>query len=1238
MSRPIRFISPLPAGLLVSIFSLIAFLLPYVQVSAQCTLVCNQSLTVSLDDAGQVTISPTLLLLGGGSACPGPFEVKLRTAQGVLLPNPLTCSHVGQPITATVRHLATGNSCTTGIVVQDALPPTLSCPAMTLFCGQEVAPSNTGLPSMTDNCTPAAELDRQYIDTETDFDCATVHAGSPVVRRFDRRWMVTDESGNSTTCVQQIWVRRPTAEDVMFPPNRNGFALPSLDCSEDPNDLDLTGQPTVGGQPIANGNFCEIGIGYEDQIISACAPAGYSVLRTWILIEFCGGVVTQRQQLIQVEDKTPPVVTTPANRTVGTSGNQCDALVTLSAASATDDCSAVTIAPVWEYGQGFGPFANVPLGSHVVTYVATDACGNSASTTAVVTVVDNSPPTVVCSGALQLSLGSNGMANLYATALNGGSYDQCGGLTLAISRDGVTYASSLVVTCADLPNQVPVTLRVRDEVGLDNFCVSHVTVRDFLKPTLVCPANATLTCRQDYHDLFLTGTALATDNCTLHSLDSTHTVAWNGCHIGLVTRAWRATDAAGNTKSCTQIISLVPINTTTVAFPADLTVNGCGSTDATAPAATGQPTLTGESCSPLSVTYTDQVFQSPPPGCYRLVRTWKVIDFCLYNPNGGTQGYWQYAQIINVHDNTPPLLSLPADMTVAVNQPGCMAQVILSNTTATDCSSTVTITHNSAYATAGVNASGIYPLGEHAVTFRATDGCGNIAQQTLHITVRDATAPTAVCATGLVIQKGLDSLTMLNVALLDGGSSDQCSPVGSLTFTALPSAFTCQQTGYQPVVLTVTDIAGNSATCQALVNVQDTADVCGTALYKVDGRIRMPTGQPVSEIAMHLTGNGFAETLDCDSLGHFAFSDLPRGSYALAPYNNAKWLNGVTTFDLLLISRHILGLQPLHSPYKMLAADANRSGSITAFDIVQLRKVILGILDTLPTGRSWRFMPANFVFADTLNPFTNAPPEAIMLTNLHEDQPNQNFIGIKVGDLNETTNFADPRSPHDTAWVELPDLTLQPGLPVAILVRLKNWSALAGFQFELAWQPDLVDLDSVEIRSSGLLNDSHVARRNDHSLAVSWDDGQRQPGPADSVVLVLHFLPKQMVNLQSVVQLQRERVAPESYPVDQASIAPLGLRFLPIPGSSDQATMQVFPNPFSQETTLAFDLPEAGEVYLSVTDVTGLPILMQHRNFSAGHQQWRIKGRELPGPGMYYCKLVSAARTFSAAAGLILGE
>ena len=58
--------------------------------------------------------------------------------------------------------------------------------------------------------------------------------------------------------------------------------------------------------------------------------------------------------------------------------------------------------------------------------------------------------------------------------------------------------------------------------------------------------------------------------------------------------------------------------------------------------------------------------------------------------------------------------------------------------------------------------------------------------------------------------------------------------------------------------------------------------------------------------------------------------------------------NGVSTFDIVLTRRHILGIAPFTKARQFLAADVNRSGSVSTFDIIHMQKVILGIYTDFP--------------------------------------------------------------------------------------------------------------------------------------------------------------------------------------------------------------------------------------------------------------------------------------------------
>jgi len=110
--------------------------------------------------------------------------------------------------------------------------------------------------------------------------------------------------------------------------------------------------------------------------------------------------------------------------------------------------------------------------------------------------------------------------------------------------------------------------------------------------------------------------------------------------------------------------------------------------------------------------------------------------------------------------------------------------------------------------------------------------------------------------------------------------------------------------------------------------------------------------------------------------------------------------NGVTTFDLVTISKHILNINTLDSPYKMIAADANNSGTITTLDLVQIRKLILFIDNEFSNNTSWRFVDGAYNFPNASNPWAEVFPEVININNVTADQLSNNFVAVKIGDVN----------------------------------------------------------------------------------------------------------------------------------------------------------------------------------------------------------------------------------------------
>ena len=77
-----------------------------------------------------------------------------------------------------------------------------------------------------------------------------------------------------------------------------------------------------------------------------------------------------------------------------------------------------------------------------------------------------------------------------------------------------------------------------------------------------------------------------------------------------------------------------------------------------------------------------------------------------------------------------------------------------------------------------------------------------------------------------------------------------------------------------------------------------------------------------------------------------------------------------------------LNIVPLGSPYRLIAADANRSNSVTTFDLVEIRKLILQINSDFPNNTSWRFVDGSYQFPNPANPWTAPFPEVININDL----------------------------------------------------------------------------------------------------------------------------------------------------------------------------------------------------------------------------------------------------------------
>ncbi|MBK9338223.1 MAG: T9SS type A sorting domain-containing protein [Lewinellaceae bacterium] len=350
-----------------------------------------------------------------------------------------------------------------------------------------------------------------------------------------------------------------------------------------------------------------------------------------------------------------------------------------------------------------------------------------------------------------------------------------------------------------------------------------------------------------------------------------------------------------------------------------------------------------------------------------------------------------------------------------------------------------------------------------------------------------------------------------------------------------------------------------------------------------------------------------------DDNGLYGFGNaVPMSSnYTLTPTKDNDPLNGVSTFDLVLINKHILGLEPLGSPYKMIAADANSSRSITTFDIVELRKLILGIYAQLPANNSWRFVDKKHLFPNPANPFQEIFPETISTANVQASQLADDFVAVKVGDVNGNSVANNLLSTDDrtagTTFFDIADRSVKAGEEFTVDFRTAD--PLAAYQFTL----DFAGLDIVD-----LLPGENMTRDN---FAVFAEDRTLTASVEGSNGFAIRFRAGQNGMLSQLLAVGSRITRAEAYGKSGENLS-VALRFNGADGavvaSAGFELFQNTPNPVKGTTNIAFNLPEAAEATLTISNVEGRILKIQKGAFAKGLNTVTLNRAELTSGVLFY--------------------
>lgn len=632
---------------------------------------------------------------------------------------------------------------------------------------------------------------------------------SECVTTFTRNWIASDCSGNTIEHSQLVVVTDDVAPIFTDLPAAVISLEADHECGADTSSMAL-------GTPMVSDECSGWDLTYADSDFQEPCVGSFSFTRTWTATDECGNA-SEFEQSIEVLDLQAPSLEAAASDLIAEcsgDGDQTllnDWLNANGGAQAIDNCSSVT------WAHDFNVLdATCAGGTVTVTFTATDDCGNSVSTAAMIEFVDTTAPvlllaaedaTIECDGA-----GNPGDLDAWL-ASNGGATaeDACSDVTW--SNDFSTLSDDCGST-----GSATVTFTATDGCGNSTTTAATFTIVDTSAPIIMEAQDLTVECdgqgNVDELNEWLEANGLATaeDACSAVTWTNDFTAVGQGCGTtGATAVTFTANDACGNASTTTAIFTITDTTGPEITLAPEALVVECDGDGNQEAIADWLQILGGAEASDIcSAAEWTHDFTGIVGDCGATGST--VVTFTATDECGNSTSV---QSSIVIEDTTAPVITMEAaDLTVECDGNGnneVLNQWLSSHggASATDTCSTITWSNNF---------EALEPVcgntGFATVEFTASDACGNSTVTTATFTIIDTEAPQF---TSLPI----DQNSQCEELPFEAVAVDVCSEVEVIETREVISEDGCGN--YEHLVtLTAADGCGNEALHQFTIIVQDT--------------------------------------------------------------------------------------------------------------------------------------------------------------------------------------------------------------------------------------------------------------------------------------------------------------------------------------------------------------------------------------------------------------------------------
>lgn len=533
------------------------------------------------------------------------------------------------------------------------------------------------------------------------------------------------------------------------------------------------------------------------------------------------------------------------------------------------------------------------------------------------------------------------------------------------------------------------------------------------------------------------------------------------------------------------------------------------------------------------------------------------------------------------------------------------------------------------------------PEGRHRVVWTVKSGSNTRACDT-YFRVRDCAPPKIIPHPNIVTDFNANGTAYLSITQAVDTILDNVTTFDKLAYSmriantgpGFPTdssgapvhslSFKCEDGDQHLIELWARDRVGNVSFVGASVMTRDTIGYC---FYNSPQFCAVPIWAPNSPVAgvdFEMKWTNLSMQTDSTSMPHGQFdcallvTQPPASVFRVTAKQDSTLLNGVSTLDMLLISKHILGIQPFDQPWKILAADVNDSKNISTLDIIEIRKAVLGINTKFPNQHSWRFFREDCILP--ANPFEGTCLDYWLLPTqpwgFYESA--YQFSGFKVGDVNGNAipgmAFTNPETEDRE-----PVLLYAAYEDGALNFYVSGAEKAEGFQFELQDLSDFYAIDKVEspqLPAWGAENYALAGTSEAKGLRVSYvlPEGF-VPDPARPL-LQLHLTTAAQA-LEVLPAFATETIRAEWYQ-ENGAVHPLRIAPELLLKTEKNQLGQPQPNPAASESRIPLQLVTASEVVVQVFDLNGKLVFRSVQQLEAGRHWLRLPVSEFPVSAAYW--------------------